>query len=327
MRVALREVPQPALDIGLWPVRHLEHVIEAAEANQRQHFVERLAGQLCVVLPGAHRDRALAVIRRRIQQHVQIVLGVDREALAHRGLLIRMPRREIGAHRIAPAAHFVPGMRWHVVDVTGAGDRLAQELGARFGAARHGRGLGGVHVEVTGAWMADVPRQDALQHLMQPMDVRIVYIARAAPRLEQKEGVGIQRGDLEVLGILRGHLLHGVSVGAILLDAPGRVERLEIAHRDRVDQRTLRGRGATLQRQRFLCRCIRVRRLVGIHGRVEVRPPRPRFAPVTDRAPGIALPGFAERSHRLPLREGVHHLEALVEVRLRLGVGRVTSAC
>ena len=157
---------------------------------------------------------------------------------------------------------------------------------------------------------------------MQPMDVGIVHVARAAARLEQKEGVGIQRGDLEIIGILCRHLLHGVGIGAILLDPLGRVERLDVAHRHRVDERALLGRGAALQRQRFLRRGIRVRRFLGVHRRIEVRPPRPRFAPVTDRAVGIALPRFAERPHGLRLGEGVHHLKALIEERLRLLVAR-----
>ena len=78
--------------------------------------------------------------------------------------------------------------------------------------------------------MVNVPRQDALQHLMQPMDVRVVHVARAAARLEQKEGIGIERGDLEIVGILCRHLLHGVRIGAILLDPLGRVELLDVAH-------------------------------------------------------------------------------------------------
>ena len=37
---------------------------------------------------------------------------------------------------------------------------------------------------------------------------------------------------------------------------------------------------------------------------------------------GVALPGFAKRSHRLGLGKRVHHLKTLVEVRLRVLVGR-----
>ena len=72
---------------------------------------------------------------------------------------------------------------------------MAEKLGARFGAARHDRRFGGVDIQVAGARMVDVAREDALEHLVQPLDVGIVDVARAAPRLEQEERVGIERGD------------------------------------------------------------------------------------------------------------------------------------
>jgi hypothetical protein len=43
---------------------------------------------------------------------------------------------------------------------------------------------------------------------------------------------------------------------------------------------------------------------------------------VADGAFRIALPRLAERPHRLRLGEGVHHLETLIEERLRLPAGR-----
>jgi len=69
-----------------------------------------------------HRDRTLTVIRGRIEQHMKVVLGIDRESLADRGLLIGVPRLEIRAYRVAPAANLVPRVRRHVVDVAGAGN-------------------------------------------------------------------------------------------------------------------------------------------------------------------------------------------------------------
>ena len=72
----------------------------------------------------------------------------------------------------------------------------------------------------------------------------------------------------------------------------------------------------------FWRRGVGVRRLLGRHRPVQIRAPRPRLAPVADRAVRVALPRLAKRPHRLRLGERVHHLEALVEERLRLLVGR-----
>ena len=145
---------------------------------------------------------------------------------------------------------------------------------------------------------------------------------RAAARLEEEERVRVERGDLEIVGILRRDLLHGVGVRAILLDALRRVELLDVADRDGVDERAFLRRGARRERARLLGRRIRVRRIFAGHRLVQVRAPRPRFAPIADRAFGVALPRFAKRPHRLGLGKRVHHLKALVEVRLRLLVGR-----
>ncbi len=182
--ISLGEVPQPSLDIGLRAVRYFEHFVETAESYERQHFVEGFPGQLGVILPGAHGYCALAVVRSSVEQHVQVVFRVNSEALPDRGFLIRMPRGEIGAHRVAPAAYFVPGVRWHVIDMAGARNRLPQELGARLCAARHDGGFGSVHVQVASARMPHVAREDTLEQLVQPMHVRVVHIPRAAARLE-----------------------------------------------------------------------------------------------------------------------------------------------
>ena len=77
------------------------------------------------------------------------------------------------------------------------------------------------------------------------------------------------------------------------------------------------GDALSLQADRLLRGGVGERRLLGRHRAVQVRAPRPAFAPVADRAVGIALPRFAERAHRVEARERVHHLEALVEKRLR----------
>ena len=170
--------------------------------------------------------------------------------------------------------------------------------------------------------MTNVSRQDAFEHLMQPLNIGIGMVARAAARLEQEERIGIQRGDIEIVRVLRRYFLHRLGIRAILFDPLRGVERLDISHRDRLDERPLLDRGTAGQGQRFARRGIRVWRLVGGHRRVQVRPPRPRLTPVADRAVSVALPCFAERPHRLRLGERVHHLEALVEERLGFHVAR-----
>ncbi len=213
--------------------------------------MKRVAGELGVVLRGARRDRALAIVGRRIQQHVQVVFGIDGEPFTDRRLLVRVPGLEIGADGIAPPADLVPGVGRHVVDVARARDRPSEKLGARFSAARHSRRLCCVHVEMAGAGMVDISRQDALEHLVQSLDVRIVDVARAAPGLEDEERVRIQRRDLEVVWKPRHDLLHGVAVGAILFDPLRGVELLDVANRHRLDHRAFLRRRAVPQRSAF----------------------------------------------------------------------------
>ncbi len=150
---------------------------------------------------------------------------------------VRVPRLEVGAHRVAPAADLVPGVRRHVVDVAGAGNEAAEELGARLGlAGDHGR-LGGVHVEVAGAGVLDVLGEHAFEHLVQPLHVRVVDVARAAARLEQEQRVGVERHRIEVVGILLGHLAHRLGVGLVLLAcASWRSKSFDVAHRHRLDE-------------------------------------------------------------------------------------------
>ncbi len=118
-------------------------------------------------------------------------------------------------------------------------------------------------------------------------------------------------------GYCVGHLGHGVGVGLVLFLARLDVEILDVADAQRVDERALLRRRLVLQADRLLRGGVREGRLLGRHRAVQVRAPRPAFAPVADGAVGIALPRFAERAHRVEAGERVHHLEALVEKRLR----------
>ncbi len=249
---------------------------------------------------------------------MQIVLGIDRHPFSGGGFQIGVPRFEVGPHRIAPAADPVPRVRGHVIDMARAGHRRAEKLGACGGTFGDGGGFGGVDVQVTRARVMDVARQDALEHLVKAADVWAVHVACAAPWFEQEECVGIERRDVEVIRIPCRNLLHRIAIRAILFAAFRGIELLDVAHGDRVDERTLLLAGLVFQCHRLARGGVRVRRLLVAHRRVQVRSPRPRFSPVADRAVGITLPRLAERTDGLGLGERVHHLEALVEVRLGL---------
>ena len=76
LRVAVSEFPRARRNVALRAGRDPEHLVEPAEANQRQQLEHRVAAcELRVVLPRPHGDRTLAVHRRRIDQHVQVVDG------------------------------------------------------------------------------------------------------------------------------------------------------------------------------------------------------------------------------------------------------------
>ena len=245
--------------------------------------------------------------------------GIDREPLADRGFLVGMPRLEVGANRIAPPPYLVPRVRRHVVDVARAGNRLAEKLRAPRRELGNDRRLGGMHVQVTGAGMVDVFRENPLEHAMQALNARALDVARAPARLEQEQRIGMQRGCVEIVGIRIRDAAHGFGVRLVLLDTLLGIELLHVPHGDRVDECPLfRCRLRVLERLRLLHRGVGVRRLFGVHRGVQVRPPCPRLSPVADGAVRVALPRLAERSDRLGLRKRVHHLEALVEERLRI---------
>src|SRR5688572_1547534 len=115
----------------------------------------------------------------------------------------------------------------------------------------------------------------------------------------------------------RGHFRHRLGVGLVLFAPLLDIEIFYVAHAERVDEVALLRRRLVLQADRLLRGGIGKRRLLGRHRAVQVRAPRPALAPIADRALRVALPGLAERAHRVEARERIHHLEALVEERLR----------
>jgi hypothetical protein len=260
------------------------------------------------------RDAALAVPRRREYEHVQVVRGIRQEALAFRGLLIRLPRLETRAHRIAPSSDPRPDVRRHVVDMARARNGVAEVLGARDRTLRLRGQFGHVDVEMTGARMLDVALQRGFEHREQPGHGGIVDRKRAGTRQQQEQRLGVERGHVEIVWVCGGDLGHGVGVGPVRGAGP-------VSRTHRANQRLLLRVGAPIGE----CHGLpdgrgRAFGMGDGHAAVDVWSPRPGFAPITDRTLGIPLLRFAKRSTGLDLREGVHQLKALVEVRLRLGV-------
>ena len=232
-----------------------------------------------------------------------------------------MPGVEVGAHAVGPPADLVPGMRRHVVDVAGPRNPVAEMLRAGGCEAGIDGRLGGVDIEMAGARMADVAVEHAREHPVQPLHVGIGEVTQPAARLEQEQRVRVERHRVQVVRVLLGQPAHGLGVRFVLLAARLRIEVLDVAVRHRLDVRSLLRARAVHPRRRLLDRGVGMRRLERPHRAVQVRTPRPRLAPVADGALRIAFPRLAERPGRFLLGEGVHQREALVEVRLRLGVG------
>ena len=170
---------------------------------------------------------------------MEVVRGVNRESLSDLRFLIRMPRFNVRPHGIAPSSHLVPRMRRHVVDMAGAWNRFAEKLGAGFGALRHDRRFSGVHVEMASARVVDVFCQHLFEDVVQVFYRWVVDVARAPPRLEQKQRIGIQRGGLEIVRVSRSDLRHRLRVGLVLLHAFGWIEFLDVTDRHRIDEGAL----------------------------------------------------------------------------------------
>ena len=188
----------------------------------------------------------------------------------------------------------------------------------------HGR-LGGVHVEMAGAGVLDVLRQHALEHAVQALDVGRVDVAGAAARLEQEQRVAVERDRVEVVRAAprtpsssrrrRRAPDPSAFFGFELLD----VARSACASMNACSHGSL---ALALSAERLLAR--RRRRTASAPasiGPFRYEPQAQRFAPVADRAAGVALPGGAERAHGVELGERIHHLHALVEERLGFRIG------
>ena len=83
-----------------------------------------------------------------------------------------------------------------------------------------------------------------------------------------------------------------------------------------------RGVARRLHRHRLLHQLVRLRLLVRLHQRVDVRPEHQRLTPVRHREIGLEPGRFAKRAPRLRVIERVGEIETLIHERLRVAIAR-----
>ena len=248
---------------------------------------------------------------------MQVVRRVDREAISVLGLEIGVPGIGVGAHCVTPASDTIERVRRHVLDVASARDRAAQVVGAGLGPTGLDRGLSRVDVQVTGTRVRDVLGQYRLEHTVQSLYRRLGHVPGSAARLEQHERFTREKSNVEVVGV--GLVQFVDTVGPHLVELAPLVAVVlgHVAHRHRLDQRSLDlGGVAVHDLERLLDRGVRSRCVRRNHGAVEVRTPRPRLTEVAHRAVGVELPRRTERARREVGLEGVQELYTLIEIEL-----------
>ena len=234
-----------------------------------------------------------------------------------RRLLVRVPRLLVAAHRVAPAADVHVDVRRHVVDVAHR-DLAAEVVRTRFRQTRILRRLHEVDVEVAGAGVADVPREDGLEDGANLLHVLRFEIHISAPGAQQHPGLGLQREHVQVVRVARRDLVHLPRVQRVEHPAAGALGVGLEPHVEGVDERLFdlgRTRPVLL---RLLHGGVGRAFVAGRHAAVQVRRQRPRLAPVARSALRVLHLRGAERLLRDRGAEGVHEQEALVEVGLGL---------
>ena len=175
---------------------------------------------------------------------------------------------------------------------------------------------------MTGAGMADVALEHALEDGVNAPHVRIVDIAVAASLLEQEKRIGVERDGVEVVRILLGQLARRIDPGFILHAAVREIVIGDVAGGERVDISLFARARVVAKLERLADGRIGIRSFRRGHRYVQIRPPGPRFAPVADGALRIEFLRFAKRAYGFVLAERIHELKALVEEGLDLGIVR-----
>src|SRR5262245_11019080 len=123
-----------------------------------------------------------------------------------------------------------------MVDVAGARNSLAEGFSTRLRHRRFRRRLSRVYVPVTRSWMMWIAGKYAFQYLVNPTDVRRFEILetrpsarrRARPRFKVKQRVGIQRPDVQIVGVSLVYLCQCPRVGVVLRATIRWVEVLDV---------------------------------------------------------------------------------------------------
>ena len=89
------------------------------------------------------------------------------------------------------------------------------------------------------ARVTDIALQRRLQHASSARHVRLVDGKSARPRQQQEQRLRVQGRDVEIVGYARPPRGHGVGIRAILFEARGRIEALDIPDAPSPDERLL----------------------------------------------------------------------------------------
>ena len=234
--------------------------------------------------------------------------------------LVGLDRANVGLDGVLVATDAPVDVGRHVDEMACPGHERRQSIRRHLTPPGIGAAFDGVDVQVERARMGRIRSHHPLQGRE---DLRGLWLHAAVrlpqvPRPEVHEGVGEERGGVEVVGKAQRHLAHRVRVRAVERRALGARCR-RVALRERLDGCPLPRRHPVRPSQGLLDR--RVGRLfpLGVGRAVVVRPLREGDAPVAHRARRIEARRLAERGLAFDVVEGVDEPQALIEVRLGLG--------
>ncbi len=236
-------------------------------------------------------------------------------------LLVRLGRRNVGLLRRFVFAGADVDVRRHVHQVSRGGRQSGQPVRAIVRPLRLVRRFHRVDVEVVCADVLGIAPQHALQcadDLFRTF-VWTSLLVPQLPRVQVHQAFGIERGCIQIIGILLRQFLH--RAGVILLDllVVG-VFRIGVAPGHGGDIVALGLGGAVLQRLRFADGFEGDALAPLIDRKVVVRPDRIRHAPPRHRQLGIQFGGAAEGPLALGVIEAVAERQSLVEELLRFAV-------
>ncbi len=305
---------------------HLERHNHVAVGDHRVLDGPRLGHVGYQLVDDAERLAALAVHHRGVREHVIVVrhvepveAGIGRvhsiDAIGHQ-------RRGVGIDCLLPAAAPNVDVRRHMNEMADAGLQVAQRVGGAVGAAGSRRCLDGVDVEMAGEGMSRIHFHDPLQRRDDLLGAGLRRAIRLPeiPRAQVHHRLGEESADVGVVRMGLPHSPHRVGVRGVEVRAILRL-RIDVARRQRLDQRALDRACLVDARVRLLQRVPGRGRTIGRHHRVvDVRPVGDGDAPPRHRAIGVELGRGAKRANRLFVIEAVEEAEPLIEILLGLGI-------